>query len=326
MHHPGFVDLQVNGYKGVDFSSLSLTEDSFIATCAALEKNGTAGFLPTVITSSAEVYERNLPLMAKALRHAEVRRVVLGFHLEGPFLSPDDGYRGAHAKKAIRDPDPSFFDHLQGLAAGEVRLLTVAAERPHAAALIAHVAPKNVRVSLGHQNADATNLEMAASSGATALTHLGNGIPGTLARHPNPIWDGLAEDRLLAMVITDGHHVPDRVLKSFFRAKGERILVVSDASSIAGFPPGRYEALGNPVVIEPNGRLYNPETGYLVGSSYTLLECMNHLATCAWHTEGELSTLGTARPLSYLGLDRGRLAESPVKLEFDGWAFRPVHV
>ncbi|MBN8216575.1 MAG: amidohydrolase family protein [Spirochaetes bacterium] len=323
MRHPGFVDLQVNGYLGIDFSGPDLTEESFLAVCAALEKKGTAGFLPTVITSSAEIYERNLPLMAKALRHPEARRMVLGFHLEGPFISPDDGYRGAHPKPCVREPDPAFLDRLQSLAMGEVKLLTVAAERPACAALIAHAVAKGIRVSLGHQNASATDLEGALAAGATALTHLGNGIPSTMARHPNPIWDGLAEDKILAMVITDGHHVPDRVLKSFFRAKGEKILVVSDASPIAGLPAGRYEALGNPAVIEPNGRLYNPETGYLVGSSYSMIECMNHLATCAWHSEGDLVTLGTHRPLAYLGLDRNRLAESPMSLEFDGWAFRP---
>lgn len=299
---PGFVDLQVNGYLGVDFSSPDLTEEAFVATCRALRKNGTAAFLPTIITAPARVYQRNFALMHRALRWPEVRAVVLGFHAEGPFISPEDGYRGAHDRDSVRAPDTAFLDEMQGWAGGEIRLLTVAAEVPGMAALIRHAVALGIRVSLGHQRANLEHLAQASAAGATGLTHLGNGLPRTLDRHPNPIWDGLASDGLTAMVITDGHHVPDSVLGSFFAIKGPGIFPVSDASPVAGMPPGRFHALGNPIQLHPNGRLENPDTGLLVGSSFTMLECMNHLAAMDRFSTDVLEELGIARPLAFLGM------------------------
>ena len=162
------------------------------------------------------------------------------------------------------------------------------------------------------------NLHKLAQAGATSLTHLGNGVPATLPRHENPIWAGLANDDLVAMIITDGHHLPAPLLKTTIRAKGvDRCVVVSDASSVSGLEPGTYDFLGEKVVMEENGRLYDPETGYFAGSSSTMLECMNHLASLNVVGVDELLAMGFDNPLKLVGLGPEDVAET-TNIRFDG--------
>jgi N-acetylglucosamine-6-phosphate deacetylase len=172
-------------------------------------------------------------------------------------------------------------------------MLTLAPELANAARLIEHAVRQGIVVSLGHTLADTRALSEAADAGATALTHLGNGVPNILPRHLNPIWAGLAEDRLSAMIITDGHHLPPELIKTILRAKGgQRCIVVSDASPMAGMPPGRYETLGNQVVLEPDGKLHNPEKGCLVGSSANISQCIAYLEKLRFLTPEELDAVG----------------------------------
>ena len=205
---PGFVDLQVNGFRGVDFSGPALSADAFARACRDLLARGTAAFLPTMITSTLDTYRRNLPLIADAICRAEFRGRLLGIHLEGPFISAEPGAVGVHDPSLVRPPDARLFDELQDLAGGCVRLLTIAAELPGAADLARHAAARGVAVSLGHQMAGELEIKRLTSAGASALTHLGNGVPNVLPRHDNPIWAGLAADGLSAMIIADGHHLP----------------------------------------------------------------------------------------------------------------------
>jgi N-acetylglucosamine-6-phosphate deacetylase len=147
---------------------------------------------------------------------------------------------------------------------------------------------------------------------------LGNGIPKVLPRHHNPLWAGLAQDALIAMIITDGHHLPPSIIKTIIRTKGiSKIIVVSDASPIAGLPPGKYNTLGNEVVLEASGRLYNPETGYLVGSSSTMLDCMNYLSSLDLLSFEELLDVGFYNPLRPIGLDPGKAKIKDTPLEYD---------
>ena len=324
MNMPGFVDLQVNGYLGVDFSAPELTAEAFSRAADALLAAGTAAFLPTVITRPLDTYRRNLERMAAAMEAPGYRGRLLGFHLEGPFISPEPGAVGAHNPAWVRAPDIDTLERLQAWAKGKIRLLTVAAERPGAPELIAHAVKTGITVALGHQLAGADDLARAADAGATALTHLGNGLPHLLNRHDNPIWDGLAEDRLTAMLITDGHHLPPRVLQSMIRAKQpSRVVVTSDASPIAGLPPGRYETLGNVAVLTETGRLYNPDTGYLVGSGSIMLQCMNTLAAQNRCDLPTLLRLGVDQPLALLGLSATDLAPGE-RLAWDGERFSVV--
>lgn len=299
---PGLVDLQVNGYKGVDFSGSDLTAADFARACRQLLAGGTTAFLPTLITSPADIYERNLPLIAETIDKDEFRGRVLGIHLEGPFISRQDGARGAHTAEWVRNPDAGYLDELIHLANGKVRLLTIAADQEGAVELSRHATSRGIVVSLGHHMATDQDLDRLVQAGAKALTHLGNAVPAMLERHRNPIWAGLANDGLWATLITDGHHLPPALIKTILRAKGpQRCIVVSDASPLAGMPPGRYKSMGANVVLEGNGRLYNPATGYLAGSSATIPQCVDCLRNLGLLDPDDLVRVCFSNPLALIG-------------------------
>ena len=306
----GLVDLQVNGYKGVHFSDINLTRDDFVMACRGVFEAGTTAFLPTIITSSKEIYEHNLPIMAAVLQEVEFRGRLLGIHIEGPFLSTEKGARGAHDEQWISKPDVDYLRQLIDWANGRVKLLTIAAEPDGAEKLARYAVGRGITVSLGHQMAGEQDLCRLVRSGAVSLTHLGNGVPSILSRHENPIWAGLGNDDLAAMIITDGHHLPASILKTIIRTKGpERCVVVSDASSPAGLPAGKYEALGHQVVLEEDGLLRDLTTGYLGGSSASMLQCMNHLASLNIVGTDELVAIGLDNPLALIGLDSNDIAK-----------------
>ena len=299
----GFVDLQVNGFKGVHFSDINLTRDDFVMACRGVFEAGTTAFLPTMITSPKEVYEHNLPIMAAVMQEDEFSGRLLGFHIEGPFISAQDGARGAHDTQWISKPDMDYLKQLIDWADSRVKLLTIAADPEGAEQLARYAVSRGIAVSLGHQMASEADLVRLAQAGAVSLTHLGNGVPAMLSRHDNPVWAGLGNDDLIAMIIADGHHLPVSMLKTIIRTKGpERCVVVSDASSPAGLPPGKYEALGHQVVLEENGLLRDLTTGYLGGSSATMLRCMNHLVSLDLVSCEELFALGFDNPLALIGL------------------------
>lgn len=303
MTNGGYVDLQVNGFLGVDFSSPELTEADFILACRALLALGTVAFLPTVITSSRQTYARNLPLMADVMAREEFQGRLLGFHLEGPFISRVPGAVGAHNPAYVCDPDVAWLEQLLDWAGGRVRLLTLAAELPGAEDLARCAVERGITVSIGHSLFTPFDLDRMAAAGATALTHLGNGLPNVLPRHDNPLWAGLAHDAYTAMLITDGHHLPAPVIKTAARAKGvDRFIVVSDASPVAGLPPGRYHVLDNDAILEPSGRFHNPERQCLVGSAATMGQCMAHLASLDVFSEAELKQIGWGNPLRLIGV------------------------
>ena len=298
----GWVDLQVNGYIGIDFSSIELTKDDARKACREILSSGTALFLPTVITSSDEVYERNLPLISEVIGDREFSGKIPGFHLEGPFLSTEKGASGAHNPKWMLKPDLSYFKKLSKLCGGKIKILTVAAELAGVSGLIKYASKSGTTVSLGHQLANSADFAKAAAAGAKALTHLGNGLPNLLPRHPNTLWDGIAEDSLVAMIITDGHHLPPSVIKTIIRAKGvDNCVVVSDAAPVAGLKPGKYSNLGGEVVLDKNGRLYNPVLNCLSGSSFNMTKCMNYLKGLNLLSERELIKIGYENPLKLIG-------------------------
>ena len=306
----GLVDLQVNGYKGVHFSDINLTRDDFVMACRGVFEAGTTAFLPTMITSPKEVYEHNLPIMAAVLQEAEFRGKLLGFHIEGPFISAQDGARGAHDTQWITKPDLEYLKQLIDWSDDQVKLLTIAADPDGAEKLARYAVSQGIAVSLGHQMASEADLDRLVQAGAVSLTHLGNGVPAMISRHENPVWAGLGNDDLIAMIITDGHHLPASILKTIIRTKGpERCVVVSDASSPAGLPPGKYEALGHQVVLEEGGLLRDLTTGYLGGSSATMLQCMNHLASLDLVSCEELFAMGFDNPLVLIGLGPDDVAQ-----------------
>ncbi len=303
MERNGFVDLQVNGFGGIDFSSPDLTLQEIVLVTRELIHQGTIRYLPTIISSPLEVYERNLPLLARAMELPEIKDHIPGMHLEGPFISGTPGIRGAHETTSIILPDIPLFDRFMKLAGEKIKILTLAADLPGAEQLCRYAAQRGVTVSLGHQDATWEDLQRLVEAGAKALTHLGNGIPKRIARHDNPLVAGIANDDLIAMIITDGHHLPLPLLKTIIRTKGaDRIIVVSDSSPVAGLKPGKYKTYGQVVRLERGGRLYIPRTGYLAGSSATMKQCIDYLDATGLLNDEELERVGIHNPLRLIGL------------------------
>lgn len=269
---PGFVDLQVNGYRGQEFNAPGLTTDQVLGVCHDMDADGVTSFLPTSTTHSFERQSTAMRALATACEQSpEVARRVPGFHLEGPYISTADGPRGAHPLQHVRKPDWDEFQRIQDAARGRIRILTVSPEYDEAPAFIKRVVDSGVLVAIGHTSADSNQIQQAVDAGARMSTHLGNGAHGQIRRHPNYIWDQLAEDRLTASLIVDGFHLPPAVVKSFVRGKGpERCVLVSDLVGMAGMAPGRYpetsvgdiEILGNGCIVVGGQRQFLAGAGF----------------------------------------------------------------
>jgi N-acetylglucosamine-6-phosphate deacetylase len=311
----------VNGFLGVDFSAPGLKEDDVARVSSELARRGTGAFCPTVVTSSLEVYEENLPVLARATEE-ELPARILGIHLEGPFISPAEGARGAHPREHCRAPDPALLERLLELARGRAALLTLAPELEGACPLVERATRSGLAVGIGHTLAGPDEIARAVEAGARFSTHLGNGLPSSVDRHSNPLWPQLAEDRLAGLFITDGHHLPAEFTRTALRAKGARgFVVTSDSSSVAGLPPGEYEALGARVVLEPAGRLGLAGTRYLAGSSACMLDCMNHLASLGELDEAGLAAVGRTNALALAGARGEDARAARVRVRYGEGAF-----
>ncbi|WES70054.1 amidohydrolase family protein [Superficieibacter sp. HKU1] len=302
---PGLVDLQVNGFQGIDFNHYPFSGEQVEEAVRLLWREGVTSWLPTVITTDAQTIGNAMCVLAQACeQRSVVEEAIAGIHLEGPFLSPQDGPRGAHPSGAICAPECSLFDEWQRRANGRIRLLTLSPEWPQAAAFIRNYQHSGVRFSIGHTAASPAQIDEAVEAGARLSTHLGNGAHLQLPRHPNYIWQQLADDRLACTVIADGEHLPVSVLKVFMRAKGEHIMLVSDVTHFAGLAPGEYQAnIGGHVILHPHGRLAmrdNPQL--LAGSARSLLEGVNFLLTSALTDLPTAIEMASVRPARQLGL------------------------
>jgi N-acetylglucosamine-6-phosphate deacetylase len=272
LNGPAFVDLQCNGFAGVDFTRPETTPERLCEAVRAMWKTGCTSVLATVITASPERLEHLLRTLVAA-RHmdAEVRRSIPGFHVEGPFISEVDGARGAHPREHVRAPESKLWRRLQKAAEGLIRLLTIAPELPGAIPLIRQLRNEGVLVAVGHTMATRQQITAAAHAGAIMSTHLGNGCPQMLHRHDNPVVAQLGEDALSASFIADGIHLPPSVLRTFVRAKGpSRSVLVTDAMAAAGALPGRY-TIGDLVVEVGSDRVVRqPGCPNFAGSALTM--------------------------------------------------------
>ncbi|MHB2169483.1 N-acetylglucosamine-6-phosphate deacetylase [Alsobacter sp. R-9] len=274
---PGFVDLQVNGYAGHDLNGEHLTPRTVLDLVRALRATGTTTLLPTLITAPEERMLRAMRAIAEACEaFPEVGHAVAGLHVEGPHISPVDGPRGAHPLADVRPPDLALFGRWQEASGGRVRMVTLSPHWPDTAAYVAALAREGIRVAIGHTDASPADVLSAVDAGATFSTHLGNGIAATLPRHPNILWTQLAEDRLTATFIADGHHLPADTLKAMARAKGAgRCVAVSDVTALGGLPPGVYrQPIGGEVELTADGRLGVRGTPYLAGAARTLFDAL----------------------------------------------------
>jgi N-acetylglucosamine-6-phosphate deacetylase len=307
---PGLVDLQVNGYGGREFCSPDITVDDIAKIVAVQRSQGVARFLPTVTTSPFEVLRHAMATLAAACDgDRELARHIPGIHLEGPYISPEDGPRGAHPLSQCRQPDWDEFQRLQDAAGGRIRLLTLAPELEGACEFIRRFAATGGIVAIGHTAANSNQIRAAADAGARLSTHLGNGSHRMLRRHPNYLWDQLAEDRLTATVIADGHHLPPEVLKTIVRAKTpERVILISDLSGMAGLAPGRYTTQLCELEILADGRLVLAgQDQLLAGASRPLWTGITNMIR---HAEVDLRTaidMASRRPAELLGLTTSNL-------------------
>ena len=263
---PGLFDLQVNGFAGVDFNAPDLTTDRVAESLDRMRATGVTRCLPTLITSPFEQFAASARMLA-GMSHPSIA----GIHMEGPYISPEDGFRGAHPRAHVTPASLDDFSRRQDAAGGRIVLVTLAPEVPGAIALIEHLVASGVRVAIGHTSATPPQLAGAIAAGATLATHLGNGCPQMLPRHPNVVWELLAADAVFASFIVDGHHLPPATAKAMVRAKGAaKTILVTDAIAAAGRIPGRYTIGGVDCDLGADGRVSLPGTPYLAGSSLTL--------------------------------------------------------
>jgi N-acetylglucosamine-6-phosphate deacetylase len=263
---PGLFDLQVNGFGGIDFNRPDLTEDHVDAALARMRETGVTRCLPTLITSPFDRFAASARVLGRTARDA-----IAGIHMEGPYISSEDGARGAHPRECVTRASIDDFNRRQDAAGGRIVLVTLAPEVSGAISLIEHLVSAGVRVAIGHSAASPPQIADAVAAGATLATHLGNGCAAMLPRHPNVIWELLAADAVVASFIVDGHHLPPATVKALLRAKGlERSVLVTDAVAAAGCAPGPYTIGGVDCELDAHGRVSLPGTPYLAGSALTL--------------------------------------------------------
>lgn len=295
---PGFCDLQVNGFAGVDFNDPHAKPDELRRAFAVMRATGVTLALPTLITGSLE----NFSACARALLKLN-EPAIAGLHMEGPYISPKDGPRGAHLRTHVCAASVDDFRRRQDAAGGAIRLVTLAPEVPGALALTEYLAAQNILVAIGHSAATPAQVRDAVQAGARLSTHLGNGCALTLPRHQNLIWEQLAADELVASFIVDGHHLPPAMVKVMLRSKTPaHAILVTDAITAVGCPPGRYKLGGAEIDLSPTGRVAAPGAQTLSGSALTMPVAVANTVRFTGLPLTDVLPLATTQPAALLGL------------------------
>jgi len=302
MQTAGLLDLQANGFAGVDFNDSRLTSDALDHALHAMLATGVTACLPTVITAPEDVMAARLAALDRAAAGSRLARLMVpGYHLEGPFLNPAPGYAGCHPPAAMTLPDPGL---LQRLAAGlerPVLLLTLAPERPGAVELIRWARGRGMLVAMGHSAADAASVTAAADAGVRLSTHLGNALPQMQPKFLNPLMAQLAEDRLAASFIADGIHIPPPALKVLLRAKGlERSVLVTDATAAAAAAPGLFGFAGMAIERAADGSVRAAGNERLAGSGLCLDQAVRNLVAWGIAPAATAIRLASDQPASLL--------------------------
>jgi N-acetylglucosamine-6-phosphate deacetylase len=314
---PGFLDIQINGYSGIDYAGNDLNPEGINSLCIGLAETGTTRHFPTIITNPYERIIKNLGIISMARRTDKfVRESVPGIHIEGPFISPSDGPRGAHERAFVRKPDFEEFLRWQEASEGLIKLVTLAPESEGALEFIEKITARGTIAAIGHTGADPKKIREAVSAGAKLSTHLGNGSHAELPRLVNYLWEQLAADGLAASVICDGFHLPPAVMKVFRRAKGpERLILVSDAVHLAGMKPGVYKLGNTDVELHEDGHIEKVDSPYLAGAGFLLDRCIPQYVRHAGGTLTEALRACTVTPARLFGL-----RENDYSLEPEGAA------
>lgn len=325
---PGFIDVQVNGFAGVDYNDPAASHEAIAESIHALFRTGVTRFFPTVITGSKE-------RMLGALRNlAAAKAEFLGngwaeghameaFHVEGPHISPEDGPRGAHPRQHVRPPDFAEFEEWQAAADGYIRLVTVSPEWESAPEYISRLTRAGVVASIGHTKATAEQIQNAVAAGATMSTHLGNAAHPLLPKIENYIWNQLAEDRLTASFIVDGIHLPPAFFRAAVRAKGvERAVLVTDAVMPAMCAPGYYRLGELEVELRADGRVVRRGESGLAGSALRMdraIENAMRFGRLSLREALAMATVNPARVARIAGRQRGLAAGEKADLVRFTW-------
>ncbi len=316
---PALIDIQVNGFAGFDLNVATVTSEDVSAMVRALWRVGTGFLCPTVVTGSFEGIGNSLRAILKACEvDSRVAHSVLGIHLEGPYISAEDGPRGAHPLEHVREPDWDEFQRWQDIAEGQITIVTLAPEKKGAIPFIEKLVANGVVVALGHTAASGDDIRTAIDAGAKLSTHLGNGAHALIRRHPNYIWEQLGADELWASLIVDGHHLPAPVAKSMIRAKTlDRCLLVSDAVALAGMQPGIYQFAGKSVELTTERCVRLVGTEYLAGSAIELARGIENSVRFAGISLKEAVSLATLQPMRLL--DAKKRVEAQTNLILFEW-------
>ncbi len=310
---PGLIDNQVNGYGGVSFTfgGADLTETGIKKATEGLWSKGVTTYFPTLTSNSRETLLKNFVILAKSKDDPSLLGSVPGFHLEGPYISPIDGFRGAHPQKYVHNPDwKEFMDFYE--ASGEnIITVTVAPEIEGALGFIRKCTDMGIIVALGHHNASKEIIDQAVLAGARTCTHLGNGCANMINRHANPLWPQLANDKLNISIICDGFHLRDEEIKTFYKIKGtNQTIITSDITSFSGLNPGKYmNEDGETIELTENGLLRYPAQNVLYGSATPINRGVVHIMEVTGCSLGEAIQMASTNPARLYGLDdRGEIA------------------
>ncbi|MGV2332594.1 MAG UNVERIFIED_CONTAM: amidohydrolase family protein [Planctomycetaceae bacterium] len=309
---PGLFDLQLNGYRGIWFSSESLTADDVETVITDFARQGIAGCLPTLITNSREAIEHGLSVIRAARERSPlVRAMVPGCHVEGPWISPENGPEGAHPAGQVRAAEWVELQHWQQAAGGLVRLVTLAPEAPEPSTSCRDSPPAVSRQRLDIRPLLQALIHQAIDRGATLGTHLGNGCAGMVPRHDNVFWPQLADDRLSCSIIADGWHLPADMLSCILRCKSlERLVLTCDVSGFGGCSPGRYHTPAVDVEVLPDGRIVVAgQTQFLAGSGATTGQCVAHFHAVTQLPPADIWKLASTNPRRLLKLPEVTLQE-----------------
>jgi N-acetylglucosamine-6-phosphate deacetylase len=300
---PGFIDLQLNGFAGVNFSDPHLDAAGAISVLPSVWETGVTTFCPTLISNSHAGLLRSLAVLEEARRRdARFAWTAPCYHLEGPYVSPSNA-RGAHNPKLIRNPDWKEFEELQNAAGGRIAIITLAPELPGALDFIRRAHAEGVVVAIGHTEATSEQIYLAAEAGASLNTHLGNGCPEYIHRHRAPLWTQLSLDSLKATIICDGFHLPPELVKTIVRVKGiERTILLTDAVHVANLDPGRYSLVGTEIELLNTGQVVTLDRRCMAGSALTMNRAITIFARFAEVRLQDAIQAATANPAEILQL------------------------
>lgn len=308
---PGFIDHQVNGYLSHSFVGKNLDEKKVKIITEGFWKNGITTYFPTLTTNSNALLLKNFKILNTVLNNEILAQSIQGFHLEGPYISPVDGFRGAHNLKYIRDPNWQEFEAWNKASGYRIKEVTIAPELNGAMEFIKNCRENNIKVALGHTNASAEQISQAVTLGASVSTHLGNGCANTIHRHHNPIWPQLSNDSLYASIIVDGFHLTREEVRSFYKAKGwNKTILVSDISRLAGMPPGTYSGFRKEIVVTKEGAIMIPSENVLAGASFLVTKGIENIIQFTGCSLKEAIDMTTINPAKAFDLkDRGEIKE-----------------